>query len=257
MSKNIIITGASSGIGKALAQHLASLGHNVIATGRNKKALKELQQLSPDNIRVVVADIANPNDRNKISDALADNESGVYLVHNAGIAIPSTLASLTEESWDSHHLTNLKSPIFLTQQLLPHLKQGGRVLHISTGLAHHALAGFTAYGCTKVAFYMLKEFCNSEFDRNDIAFGSAMPGIVDTPIQNQLRSHDRAEFPSVELFKGFKQQDALLSPATVAKFLAWLLIETKADDFIKNDWNIYDTTHHHQWATSGEVKQRP
>src|SRR5690606_15817546 len=141
---------------KALAQHLASLGHNVIATGRNEKALKELQQLSPDNIRVVVADIANPTERSKISDALTYNERGIYLVHNAGIAIPSTLTSLTEDSWDNHHLTNLKAPIFLTQQLLPHLKQSGRVLHISTGLAHHVLAGFTAYGCTKAAFYMLK-----------------------------------------------------------------------------------------------------
>lgn len=256
LKKTIIITGASSGIGKALASYLASLNHKVIAIGRNQKGLENLKKLFPLNIQIVIGDITIHEDRLKIKNVLETKETGVYLVHNAGIAYPKLLKDITEEEWDEHYLVNVKAPVFLTQLLLPYLKDNGRVLNISTGLAHKSMPGMAAYGVSKSSLFMLKEYFNAESKETNISFGSAMPGIVDTPIQEKIRAIEPKIFPQVSIFKGFFERDELLSPSTVAKFLAWLLLNTNNEKFIQADWDIYDNSHHSQWADPGEIKPR-
>jgi short-subunit dehydrogenase len=256
LTKTILITGASSGIGRALAEHLASLQYNVIAIARNQEALEKVQTLFPDNIKIIVADITKKNDQLKIKNAINSNETGIMLVHNAGIALPHLFVDLSEEEWDRHYETNTKAPIFITQLLLPHLKNGGRVLNVSSGLAHHSLPGLSAYGVSKSALYAWKEYCNAELRQQGILFGSAMPGIVDTPIQEYLRSQESSFFPAVEMFKSFFRDEELLQPMTVARFLTWILLEVDDEKFITDDWNINDTFHHQYWAAQGEVKAR-
>lgn len=253
MTKKIIITGATSGIGKALTLHLASQGHSIIAAGRNQTALDELTHSFPDQITAIAADLTKEEDRLKVKHALSPDEHGVYLVHNAGLANPALLQDLSEKEWDQHYLINIKTPVFLTKLLLPHLKSGGRVLHISTGLAHRTLPGFSAYGITKAALYMLKEYCNTELSEQDIAFGSVMPGVVDTPMQDNIRN---TKFPSVDVFNRFKEHDELLTPDVVAKFLTWLLFAVDKKDFIEGDWDVYDASHHQLWAKKGDIKVR-
>ncbi len=256
MPQTIIVTGASSGIGKALAEHFAAFNHNVIAVARRKEMLEELQKLYPDNIKVVVADITKNEDRLKIKNAIEPNTTGVFLVHNAGIAIPRKFSELTEEEWDQHYLVNTKAPIFLTKLLLPNLKNGGRVLNVSTGLAHNSMPAMSAYGVSKSALYMWKEYCNVELKDQGISFGSAMPGVVDTAIQQEMRSYDSLRFPAVGAFQGFHQRDELLKPETVAKFLSWLLLKVDNESFMKKDWDIYTVSHQAEWAAPGEVKSR-
>lgn len=257
MQKKIIVTGASSGIGRALTIHLASNNHLVIAIARNIKALQTLQNLYPNNISVVAADITKKEDRLKIKHTLAPEDTGIFLVHNAGIATPDRLTNISEKTWDEHHNTNLKAPLFLTQALWSHLKDGGRVLHVSSGLAHNPLPGMGAYGTSKAALLMMKSYLNSEQDSNkDTLFGSAMPGIVDTPIQTHLRMHDATKFPATNTFHGFFNRGELLPAQTAAKFLTWLLMTTNDEEFILGDWNIYDVSHHKYWAEPGEVIQR-
>ena len=254
--KKIIITGASSGIGLALAEHLSSLGHHVIAVARRREPLETLQKSYPLNITIVIADITKTDERLKIKDRLTIEDTGVYLIHNAGIAIPRLLSDISETEWDQHYLTNTKAPLFLTQLLLPHLKNGGRVLHISSGLAHTPSSAMAAYGVSKAALLMSKEYFNAELNQQGIHYASAMPGVVDTPIQTHLRSCDSKQFPAVEAFLGFFQRGELLHPRTAAKFLSWLLLHVDDDQFAQGDWNIYDTGHHEYWAMPGEVKQR-
>lgn len=256
MSKTIIITGASSGIGMASANHLASLGHTVIAVGRNKDALHKLQLLYPAQINIVIADLTNEADWLKISNAVNPESSGVYFVHSAGVAVPQLLANLTVEEWDKHYLVNTKSLVFLVRQLLPNLKNGGRVLNISTELAGMPLIAMASYGITKAASLLWKEYANVELNKEGIFFGTVMPGVVDTPIQENLRSYDNQAFPSADLFKGFFQRNELTSPATVAKFIAWLLLNVDEDEFASGSWDIYDDSYHAYWATEGEVKLR-
>ena len=225
----------------------------MIAIGRNKNALDELSKKFPATLIPIAADITQAGTTSMIKAQLTEQDKRLFLVHNAGIANPCLLRDLSEEDWEKHEAVNLKAPLFLTKALLPYLSHGGRVLHISTGLAHHALPGFIAYGLTKAALYMLKEFGNTELKQEGITFGSAMPGIVNTPIQSHIRSNN---FPAADLFNGFKARDELLAPETVAKFLTWLLFETSNEQFSQGDWDIYDTDHRAHWANPGEVKVR-
>ncbi len=254
--KTIVITGASSGIGNALAKHLASLKYNVIATARNKVALEELQASSPTHIKIVVGDITTRKIHLEIKEALANSEQPIILVHNAGIAIPQLFSEMTEELWDQHYLINTRSPIFLTKLLLPYLKNGGRVLNISTGLAHTPMGAMSAYGVSKAALFFWKEFCNIELKNQGISFGSVMPGIVNTDMQARIRASDSEKFPNVDLFKGFYQRHELLSPQIVAKFLTWLILQADDEAFMKGDWNVYDKFHHIHWASPGEKIER-
>ena len=254
--KTIVITGASSGIGFALAEYLASLGHHVIAVARRPESLETLQRSFPFNITPVIADVTQPNDRLAIKNALTPEDTGIFLIHNTGVASPRLLSEISEEEWEQHYLTNTKTPLFLTQLLLPHLKNGGRVLNISSGLAHTSSPAMGAYGISKAALLMMKEYFNTELNDQGIRFASAMPGVVDTPIQTYLRSCDSKRFPAVNSFHGFFQRGELLQPKTATKFLSWLLLQVDDEQFTQGDWTIYDVPHHQHWALPGEVVQR-
>lgn len=254
--KKIIITGASTGIGKALAEHLSSLGHPVIAVARRREPLEILQKSYPSIMRIVVADITQPNDRLKIKETLTPQDTGSILIHNAGIAVPRLLTEISEQEWDEHYFTNTKAPLFLNQLLLPNLRDGGRILSVSSGLAHTAAPAMAAYGVSKAALFKMKDYFNTELKQYGIHCGSAMPGVVDTAIQTHLRSCDSKQFPAVDTFHGFFQRGELLKPKTAAKFLSWLLLHVDDEQFTQGDWNIYDECHHKYWAKLGEVKQR-
>lgn len=256
ISRTIVVTGASSGIGRALAQHLASLGHTVIAVARNEQSLLSLKALHPSSIDIVVADITEHNDRIKIKSAIKPDEKGIILIHNAGVAVPQLLDELSEEHWNNHYQTNAKAPIFLTSLLMPFLRNGGRVLNVSTGLAHMTMPAMSAYGVSKSALYHWKEFCNVEYKNQDVLFASAMPGIVDTTMQEYLRKCDPKDFPATGVFKGFHDRNELLSPETVAKFFTWLVLESSDEAFTKGEWDIYDLSHRKLWAAPGEIKDR-
>jgi len=79
---------------------------------------------------------------------------------------------------------------------------------------------------------------------------------INTPIQQKLRLLNEAEFPSVNIFKGFLERNELLDPSVVAKFLTWLLFDVENENFIQGDWDIYNSSHHQYWSQSGEVKIR-
>ena len=252
----VVITGSSSGIGLALAEHFAKLGFTIIAVGRRNELLQALKSRYPENIIPIIADITKSEERSKIKAALTEQDTSCILIHNAGIAFPRLIESISEEEFDAHYAINVKAPLFLTQLLLPHLKNGGRILQISSGLAHNPMPAMSAYGTSKAALFRLKEYFNEEFKQLNIYCGSAMPGIVDTPIQTELRATEAHVFPAVNTFHGFFQRGELLKPQTAAKFLSWLLLDVENEQYTLGDWNIYDKTHHAYWAEPGEVVQR-
>lgn len=252
----IIITGATSGIGLSLAEHFAEQGFIIVAIGRRDELLQALRDKYPENIIPIMADITKSEGRSKIKTVLTEQDTRCILVHNAGIAFPRLIESMTEEEFDLHHALHIKAPLFLTQLLLPHLKNGGRILQISSGLAHNPMPAMSAYGTSKAALFRLKDYFNEEFKQLDIHCGSAMPGVVNTPIQTELRACSTSQFPSVNAFHGFFQRGELLKPQTAAKFLSWLLLSVENERFTQGDWNIYDKGHQVYWATPEEVVQR-
>lgn len=245
-----IITGGGSGIGCALAHLLAEQGHPVLIIGRRKETLIETASYSP-LISYCCADVANTQGRQAILSFLEGRAAIQGLIHNAGIIEPiAPIHSIKEENWHQTLATNLNPLLFLTQLILDRLK-GGRVLAIGSGAAYFPVLGWAAYCVSKAALAMLTRCWQLEC--KTVAFASVKPGIIDTDMQALVRQSQCMDDEKVQFFKTLKTESRLVSPKTVALFLSWLLLNTNQDDYMAQEWDIYEAHHHHLWLTKPHV----
>ncbi len=235
-----IVTGAGSGIGRALSIELASHHQiNVLAVGRRLQNLQETQQQNPQRITVLQADVANEAGREQIFRQMERLGRVAFLIHNAAQLQPvKPLSKVTLEEWRSHFAVNVEGPLFLTQKILPLMETDGRILHISSGAAHHPYAGWGAYCTSKAALFMLYQVLNRELNEQNIWVGSLRPGVVNTPMQDEVRQARREEFPALERFIQLKKEGKLLPPGVVAQFIAQVLLTTSNEQFVQKEWDI-------------------
>lgn len=246
-----IVTGGGTGLGRAIALELSGRGHPLLLVGRRRQPLEETARMAGGSCEVVSGDVGTEAGRVAVAAAVGQRRVAM-LVHNAAVLEPvGPLAGVTLEAWRTAMQVNLEAPLFLTQALLPRLA-GGRVLHISSGAARNALAGWGAYCVSKAGLLMLYQMFNAEL--TDVAVGSVRPGVVDTPMQGLIRAQDESRFPSVERFRRLKQDGQLRSPAEVASFIGWLLFETTPEDFAAHEWDIGNPDHTAAWLQSRRAK---
>lgn len=247
MQDLVVITGGGTGLGRAIALNLGRRAYPLLIVGRRSEPLREAAGMLDGACETIVADVSTEEGRAAIVAAVGARKIAM-LVHNAGVLEPvGPLAEISLQAWRKAMAINLEAPLFLTQALLPRLA-GGRVLHISSGAARNALAGWGAYCVSKAGLYMLYQMLNAE--RDDIAVGSVRPGVVDTPMQALIREQDEIRFPAVERFRALDRQGQLRSPDDVADFIAWVLTETSAEAFAAHEWDINEPAHTSQWCKS-------
>lgn len=257
-----IVTGAGSGIGRATAAALCERGLDVYGVGRREDALSETAKRIVGRFHPVVADVSTPEGRASIADRL-DGAARTVVVHNAGTAGPlGPLGALTLEGFRATMATNVEGPLFLTKALLPKLATGSRVLHVSTGGAHQGFNGMLSYCASKAALRSVYESLRDEYD-GTVCFGSAQPGVVRTEMLQHLVEGTDDSFAIRGYFTGLQAAtpaapvapaarpppiEGLDAPENVARFFAFLLLETAADEFGARDWDIRDPAHHDRWA---------
>ncbi|WED43660.1 SDR family NAD(P)-dependent oxidoreductase [Legionella cardiaca] len=242
-----VVTGGGSGIGRALAQALATRGNKVLIIGRREDALAETAAFSPQ-ISFLCADVATDAGRQEIAAQLKSISSLDGLIHNAATIEPMVpIATIDELSWQQAFATNLNAPLFLSQSLLPKLKQG-RVLHIGSGAAYFPVTGWAAYCVSKAALSMLTRCW--QLESQDAAFASVMPGIIDTDMQALIRQARFMDEDKRNFFLTLKAEERLLTVETVALFLSWLLLDLGKEEFVSKEWDIYDKSHHQFWLVS-------
>lgn len=190
-NKIALITGASRGLGKSMALHLAAQGIDVIITyhSQQQEAENVVQQIQ----QVGAKSAALPLDVSQIS-TFADFRQGLeqtlkqqwgrhtidFLVNNAGIGINAPFAETSEQQFDKLMNIQLKGPFFLTQTLLPIMVDGGRILNISTGLSRFVLPGFAAYAAMKGAMEVLTRYQAKELGARGISVNILAPGAIET-----------------------------------------------------------------------------
>lgn len=103
-----------------------------------------------------------------------------FLVNNAGIGIHSPFAETSEKQFDELMNIQLKGPFFLTQKLLPLIKDGGRIVNISTGLARFTLPGYAAYAAMKGGIEVLTRYMAKELATRTITVNVVAPGAIET-----------------------------------------------------------------------------
>ncbi|KTD18836.1 yueD sepiapterin reductase [Legionella lansingensis] len=242
-----VVTGGGTGIGRALAQALASRGNKVLIVGRHENTLAETADFSP-LISFLCADVSTHEGRQTIATQLKYIISLAGLIHNAGTIEPIVpIAAVDELSWHHTMATNLDGPLFLTQILLDKLKHG-RVLHIGSGAAYFPVTGWAAYCVSKAALSMLTRCW--QLESRSTAFTSVMPGIIDTDMQAIIRHARFMDEEKRHFFQVLKEDRRLLSPETVALFLCWLLLDVSKEQFISQEWDIYDKSHHSSWLVA-------
>jgi NAD(P)-dependent dehydrogenase (short-subunit alcohol dehydrogenase family) len=203
ITKIALITGASRGLGRNAALALAKKGVDVIVTYRSNEAeaqnvVSEIEQIGGKAIALQLDTSLTKTFDDfavQIKRSLQDKwqtEQFDFLVNNAGIGIHAPFAETTEDEFDRLMNIHVKGVFFLTQKLLPLLKDGGRIVNISSGLARFAIPGYAAYGAMKGAIEVLTRYMAKELGHRQIAVNVVAPGAIETDFAN-ARVRDNPE----------------------------------------------------------------
>ena len=181
--KVVIITGASSGIGRAAALLFAKNGSNVIAVGRNEKelnALREQLQGKKGSIKINLADIREHSQIERLVNDTVQNFGQIdVLVNSAGIIMNGTIENTTLDDWDKMFDINLRSVFFLIQKCLPHLeKTKGNVVNVSSVAGTRSFPNILAYGVSKAGIDQLTRSAALELAAKGIRVNAVNPGVV-------------------------------------------------------------------------------
>ncbi|MCJ8154864.1 SDR family oxidoreductase [Chryseobacterium sp. SSA4.19] len=190
-TKIAFITGGSRGLGRNAALKIAEKGLDVIITYKSnkeeaEKTVREIQALGRKAIAYPLdtKDIRSFDALVKtVGDHLEENTGSRnidYLVNNAGTALYSPIAEVTEEQLDDVVDIHFKGVFFLTQKFLPFINENGGIINISSGLARFALPGSSVYGSIKASVETLTRYMAKELGSKKIKANVVAPGAIET-----------------------------------------------------------------------------
>ena len=214
---NILITGASKGIGRVIAQELKKCG-NVFVTARDEKSLQELKPAG-----YFLCDLSNEYELAKLGEFIVEKKIDV-LVNNAGEYIYADIDKTTMNKLNHIVSVNLKAPIYLMNKAIPHMKEKifGRIINIGSisgvmGEAHACL-----YSATKSGLVGLSKAAGLELAQYGITVNTINPGWVDTELGK--KSIDDSEFSQEEIIDCIPQR-RFVDPKEIAALVKYLISE--------------------------------
>ncbi|MCX5044789.1 SDR family oxidoreductase [Aldersonia sp. NBC_00410] len=206
MSPSALVTGASRGIGLAIATRLAQSGYGLTISARSTDTLelaaKSLREAGAPNVVVVPADMADPAAAETLvarhAEAFGDMRA---LILNAGIGTAGALLDFPQRRLDKTVAVNFSAPFALIQRALPLLRaaaaqeprRGAKVVAISSITGVYAEPTMAAYGATKAALTSLIETMNMEESGNGVSGCSVAPAFVDTDMTDWIKDRIPAE----------------------------------------------------------------
>ncbi len=185
--KTALATGSTSGIGEAIAHAFAREGARVVITGRDVErgqAVARTISAAGGTAFFVAADLTSRKEIDRlVSETLKAVGHLDILVNNAGIFPMAGTARIDEATFDTVMATNLKAPFFLTAAFAPSMAEcgSGKIINITTVLAHKGSSGGSIYGATKAALSLLTKSWAAEFGPSGVNVNEIVPHLVRTP----------------------------------------------------------------------------
>lgn len=228
------ITGASRGIGLALAKELLHENHILVCTARSKNdELAALAEEKGGHLAFIEYDLAETAGLESLMDNMIAHmpnyPESVTLINNAGVIDPiGNTEDNPADEIERSIAVNLTAPMILTSAFIRRLKDKHvpkRVVNVSSGAGRHAYAGWSSYCAAKAGLDHYSRAVSLEQKREPygVKIVSVAPGIIDTDMQKTIRSTDRRSFELVDQFKGYKEKGLLSSAGETAKRLVQLV----------------------------------
>jgi NAD(P)-dependent dehydrogenase (short-subunit alcohol dehydrogenase family) len=186
-SLTALVTGGTSGIGRATAKKLAQLGIHVVLVGRNEergaKAVAEIRSAG-DKAGFIASDLRDASSAREVARravAIGDGHVDI-LINNAGIFPFGLTHETTEETFDKVYALNVKAPYFLVAELAPLMAKRGRgaIVNVSTMVADYGASGMSLYGSSKAAMNLLTKAWAAEYGPSGVRVNAVSPGPTRT-----------------------------------------------------------------------------
>lgn len=188
MKKVVLITGASSGIGRELAKKYLEKGYSLVLSGRNEEGFEYSK--GNTNVDIILGDITKSETRNKLQDLIVNKHKQIdILINNAGITFIQPFEKNTEEQINTIFETNLKAPMLLTHDLYETMKtqKNGTIIFINSAAGKQGYPNHTMYSTMKFGLTGFSQSLRQEAKKFGIRVISIYPGGVNTALYNNLQ----------------------------------------------------------------------
>jgi NAD(P)-dependent dehydrogenase (short-subunit alcohol dehydrogenase family) len=226
--KVVIVTGATSGIGRATALLFAENGSQVVAIGRNETELNLLKTTARNGkIQIVLCDVRETTQVERIVIKIVETFGKIdVLVNSAGIISNGSIENTTLDDWDTMMNINLRSVFFMMQQCVPSLeKTEGNIVNVSSVTGPRAFPGVLAYCVSKAAVDQLTRCSALELAPKKIRVNAVNPGVVVTGLHKKSGMDDDRYDAFLEHSKTTHPLGRVGEPAEVAELIYFLASE--------------------------------
>ena len=187
--KNVLITGATGGIGSAILDIFYNNGFNIIASGTNEDKLNKLQDKYSERIIMIKCDLSDESQINHLVSQAQSSCDGIdILINNAGITKDNVFLRMQKDQWDDVLNVNLNSNFLLTKLVIKGMikKRWGRIVNITSVVAKMGNAGQANYVASKSAIEGFSRSLAQEVASRNITINCVAPGFVDTDILSTI-----------------------------------------------------------------------
>jgi len=209
MTKRIIVTGASDGIGEAIARKLADNSYQVILVARNKEKLEtithEINKNSSKTAYFYQIDVSKEDQVERMVNDVKENLGSIYgYINNAGVMLNSELTKGDTASWDQMIDINIKGVLYGTSLVIPDMiaNESGHIINIASVSGFEVTKTNTVYSATKFAVRAISQGLEKELARTGVRITNVSPGMVETKLSPNRQDMNRKPLEPADIANG-------------------------------------------------------